>query len=245
MVRSAAALAFVLVLATAASGAAQRAACTESLSETEVRARLEVLRGVARREEPAVRRWFTTFALLHSTMAAGGAILAATQSTDQSRALLIIGAASSALALGSLVVVGPPMMGARNHIASLPEGTPEERLYKLRMAEHLLRRGADSVDFVRSWLPATLSMAYVAGMASVLLFAFDQGVGSITFTIGGVVLGLGRILLRPTGPRDAWRRYVAAHPDADCDEIRAAALPPGPRVALMPHGLGLGLRIDF
>jgi hypothetical protein len=237
--------AVLLVLACASGAAAQRPMCSDALSDGEVRARLAIVSGIVRREEPAVRRWFTTFAFLHATMASGAAILAASAQDDGFRNEMLMGTLSSALGLTTLVIFGPPEMGAGDGLRALPEDTPEERLHKLRVAEDVLRRSAASIDFLRSWVPATLSTLYVVAAASTLLLAFDRASGAMTHSIGGALIGLGRILLRPTGSREAWRGYLRAHPDADCDEMPGVSMTSTPEVALVPYGLGLGLRIDF
>ena len=65
---------------------------------------------------------------------------------------------------------------------------------------------------------------------------------------GGIVIGLGRMLLHPTGAIDAWRVYADRHPDAGCEAIPARD--EGPRFAITPVGLGpgaggLGLSLGF
>lgn len=234
----------LIVLTTATIALAQRPICSDTLSDAEVRARLAVLSNAVRREEPAVRRWFTTFVLLHATMASGTAILAASAQDEGFRNEMLVNSLSSTLGLTTLVIFAPPFLGAGDGLRAVREDTPEDRLHKLRVAEDLLRREAASIDFLRNWFPATLSSLYVAAAASTLLLVFDRPSGAITHSIGGAVLGLGRILLRPIGSRAAWRSYLAAHPDANCDET-SAGLAPAPTVALVPYGLGLGLRVDF
>lgn len=238
-------LAFTFVLGLASSAAAQRTACTESLSNAEVRQRLELVTGIVSREEPAVRRWWTTFALLHSTMAAGAAILAGSAQDEGFQNEMLVNTLSSTLALATLVIFGPPLVGAGSSLRAMPVDTPEDRLHKLRIAEDALRRDAASIDFLRNWFPATLSSVYVTAAATTLLLVFNRPSGAMTHSIGGAVLGLGRILLRPIGSREAWRRYLRDHPDADCDEAPGASVLEGPRVAVVPYGIGIGLRVDF
>lgn len=238
-----AALVLLLVSALPSTAAAQRAACGE-LSDAEVRARTALIERAIRREEPAVRRWWTSFALLHAVMASGTAILAASAQDEPFRNEMLVNMTSSTLGLATLVVFVPPLMGAGDAMRAQPAGTPAERLHRLRIGEGILARSAASTDFLRSWVPATLSTLYVTGAAGTLLLALERPQGAILHSVGGAVLGLGRILLHPTGARDAWRRYLRAHPDAACDEPPIAA-PIEPRAAVVPYGLGLGLRIDF
>lgn len=237
------AFALVLTLSFASSAAAQRATCSD-LSDAEVRARSAVIARAIRTEEPAVRRWWSSFALLHAVMATGTAILAASAQDEPFRNEMLVNMTSSTLGLATLVVFMPPLMGGGDAMRAQPDDTPEARLHRLRVGEGILARSAASTDFLRSWVPATLSTLYVTAAASTLLLAFQRAQGAILHSAGGAVLGLGRILLHPTGARDAWRRYVRAYPDAACDEAPITT-PIEPRAALVPHGLGLGLRVDF
>lgn len=229
-------LAAVLVLSLASTASAQASVCTE-LDDDDVRARTAILEDAIAREEPAVRRWWTSFALLHAVMASGAAILAASAQDEGFRNEMIMGTVSSTLGLATLVVFTPPLMGGGDALRGAPGDTPEERLVRLQLAESILSRAAASTDFLRSWVPATLSSLYVTGAAGTLLLAFQRPTGAILHSVGGAVIGLGRILLHPTGARDRWRRYRRAHPE--CDPV--PSVPPSARI--MPHGLGV--RVDF
>lgn len=225
--------------------AAQRAACA-ALPDAEVRARTSVLAAIVRSEEPAVRRWWTSFALLHAVMASGAAILAASAHHEGFRNEMLVGATSSTLGLATLVAFVPPLMGAGDELRSLPGRTAAERLHRLRVLEGVLERAAANTDFLRSWVPATLTTLYVGAAASTLLLAFQRPSGAILHSVGGAVIGVGRILLHPFGARDAWRRYLRAHPDAAaCDPEPNTASPIEPRARVLIAGLGLGLRVDF
>lgn len=232
-----------LLLGRASTARADGTQCTETPTDSDVRRRLEVLGNHVRHEEPPMRRWWTTFALLHLTMASTSAILAASAEDDGFRAEMLVGLTGSALAVSTLLIFSPALLGAGDSLRGLPEGTAEERLYKMRIAEGILHRSATTVDFLRSWLPTSLTALYVAGASGTLLLAFERTTGAFTHMVGGMILGLGRVLLHPTGSRDAWRRYSRAHPDADCEE--ATAPPPATSWQLMPYGIGAGLRVSF
>lgn len=244
MARVVAALLLAGSTLTATVAHADRPLCTDVPPDAEVRRRLAALSQLVRDHEPPVRRWYTSFALLHGGMLSGAVILGATAETEQTRNVMIVGSIGSALALTTLVIFTPPLMGAGDTLADLPEDSPEARLHKMRVAEDLLRRASSGVDFLHGWFPATLSTLYVAAMSQALLLGFEQPEAAIGHAAGGLVLGLGRILLRPTGARDAWRRYARAFPDAGCEE---PTVPTSPETSwrFAPFGGGLGFEINF
>lgn len=217
--------------------------CGEAPEDADVRRRLEVLSRHVRQEEPPIRRWFTTFALLHGTMLVAAVVLAASAENDGARNDMLVGATSSALAVTTLVIFSPALLGAGDTLNGMPEDTPEERLVKMRAAESILARSSNTVDFLHSWFPATLTSLYLGAAGATLLLAFDRATTAFTHTVGGVILGMGRVLLHPTGSRDAWRSYRRANPDANCEE--AMAPPPEASWQLSPAGVGLGLTVNF
>lgn len=226
----------------AAAAKADRPACVETPTDAEVRRRLEVLDGLVRHNEPPVRRWFTSFALLHGTMLSGALIFAISTDQPSFRDTMIVGSISSALGLGSLLVILPPLMGAGDTLRALPEDTPGQRLHKMRVAEDILRRASSSVDFLHGWFPATASTVYVLAASQILLLGLDQLGGALSHSIGGAIIGLGRILLAPTSPRDAWRRYSRRYPDAACEEPVPSSPEASWNLGAEPGGLGLTVR---
>jgi len=225
---------------------ADRPRCTEVPSDTAVRTRLTTLRTMIRNEEPGVRRWWTSFAVLHTSMLTGSLLLGVSAGDEGYRNEMIVGTTSSTLALASLVIFLPPLMGAGDSIDAMPEDTPVERLAKMRAAEDRLRRASAGVDFLHSWVPTTLSLGYVAAAAGTLLLAFDRNVGAFTHSIGGTILSLARVLLHPSGPQTAWRRYRNAYPDAGCQPLdEPVAQLPGPSWQLSPAGGGMSLTVRF
>ena len=238
----------LLLLAVAPRPAAAQAdgACARAPEDAEVRARLREVERRVRAHEPAVRRWWATFLFLHATMGAGQAILAASTDDGGTRAEMLVGLTSSSLALLTLLVFAPPLMGAGDGLRGLPERTPEERLRKLRIAEGALRREADGIRFTRSWLPSVASAIYVTGASLTLLFGYGEARSAYTLAAGGAILGQARLLLRPTAALGAWESYAARYADAGC--APSAARPGATRAvrwALTPWGLGLGLVLSF
>lgn len=214
--------------------------CDVTPSDAEVRQRLALLDRDVRREEPPVRRWWTTFAVLHGTMATGAAIFAGSAEDETFRNEMLVGTTSSVLAIATLLIFTPPLMGAGDALRGYAIETPAERLAKLRAAEDMMRRAARGVDFLRGWFPATLTLVYLSLAAGTLLLAFERPTGAYSHVVGGSILGLGRILTHPVGARTAWRAYLRRYPDAACEEPVATG--PGLRFrAGSSHGVGLTL----
>lgn len=237
------AFALALALAPMRARADDRPICEETPSDAEVRQRLEVLREYVRAEEPPARRWFTSFLVLHGVMAASSAMLAASADQNEGQQIdMTVNTISSTLAVITLLTATPPMMGAGGTLDGMREDSDAARLAKLREAEDILRREANAVDFVDSWLAATGTAAYTTAASTTLLVAFDRLSAAYTTILGGIVLGHGRLLLRPHGARGLWRRYRRRFPDAACEEGPTLA---GPTLQVTPVGAGVGLTLRF
>ncbi|MBX3270189.1 MAG: hypothetical protein KF729_08000 [Sandaracinaceae bacterium] len=233
-----------LALGPARARADERPLCRETPSDVEVRGRLALVRAYVRAEEAPARRWYTTFLFLHGAMAAGSIMLAASgEQNDGQRVDMTVNAISSTLAVLTMITATPPMIGVGGTLDAMPDDSPEQRLAKLRVAEDALRREANAIAFVDSWLPATGTALYTTAASSTLLLGFDRLGAAYTTIFGGIVLGHGRLLLRPRGTRGRWRAYRDRFPDAACDE--AAAPSSGARYDVGLVGLGLGLTIQF
>lgn len=238
---AAASLSLGLLLAVA-TARADPPRCGEPPSDEEVRRRLDLLDTHIRSEEPGVRRWFSSFVALHSTMAGGAALIAGFAEDEGFRNEMLVTMTSSSLAVISLLVTLPPLLGAGDQLRGYDEDTPEARHLKMRAAESLLRRDSDSIDFMQSWFPITMTSLYTASASVFNLVALERVRAAYTHAIGGAIIGLGRVLLRPMGPRDRWQRYRRAFPDAGCEVVARA---PSPSLRVVAAGVGLGLRLDF
>jgi len=244
--RAARALALVLLLVPSVGHADDRPVCGETPTDTEVTQRLRMLRDYVRQDEPAARRWYTSFMLLHATMAIVGGMLAgagAVDGNENQQVDMTVNTISSTLAMLTLVTSTPPLMGAGGTLDGMPVETPEDRLRALREAEDILRRDANAVDFVTSWLPATGTALYTSAAATTLLVAFDRVSGAFVHVAGGAILGLGRLLLRPTDSRDRWRHYHRRYPDAACEQVVATA--PRPTFRIGAGGPGVAFSLHF
>ncbi|MEZ4340551.1 MAG: hypothetical protein R3B82_28355 [Sandaracinaceae bacterium] len=209
-----------------------------------MRGRLAILRRYVRAEEAPARRWYTTFLFLHGAMAAGAVMLAASGDQNEGQQVdMTVNSISSTLAVITLLTATPPMVGAGGTLDAMPEETPEERLAKLREAEDILRRESNAIDFVDGWLAATGTALYTTAASTTLLVAFDRLSAAYTTILGGIVLGHGRLLLRPRGARGHWRRYRRRFPDAACEETVAA--PVDASFDVTPMGLGVGFTVRW
>ncbi|GAB4208521.1 MAG: hypothetical protein OHK0013_27060 [Sandaracinaceae bacterium] len=215
----------------------------EELPDDEVAARLRVVRAHFAQHEPDTRHWATAFLSLHLVMTGIQLSLAFTADNDGARADGWTGTVSSALGVATMLISWPHILGAGGEIDGMPTGTPAERRWALARAEQRLRRAADQVGFVRSPFTTTLNALYVGAAGSFVLLGWGRIVGGFLLAIGGSVLAQGRVLLFPYGIRDAWRRYLRAHPDAACDPGPAPAR--GPSVSLVPTGVGAQLVVAF
>lgn len=236
----------VLTVASASLAAPARAddppAC-EELSDEEVSARLREVRAQVALHEPDTRHWATAFLSLHLAMVGVQLSLAISADNDGARADGWTGTVSSALGVATMLISWPQLIGAGGAIDDLPQGNASERRYALAMAEQRFRRSADQVSFVRSPFTTVLNALYVGAAGSFVLLGWGRIVGGFLLSIGGSVLSQGRVLLFPSGIRDAWLRYQRRHPDAACDPGPAPI--PGPSLTVLPSGFGAALFLSF
>ncbi|MBX7194094.1 MAG: hypothetical protein K1X94_18720 [Sandaracinaceae bacterium] len=244
--RSVAALLVVLALVplAAAPARADDPIC-EELPDAEVEARLREVRGYVTQHEPDTRHWATAFLSLHLTMV--GVQLSLAISADNEGAIVDgwVGTLSSTLGIATLLISWPSLIGAGDAIDELPTGTPEERRYALARAEQRMRRASDQVAYVRSPFTTILNALYVGAAGSFTLIGWGRVTGGYLLAAGGSVLSQTRVLLFPTGIREAWLRYHRAHPDAGCEPEALPAEASAPSVTVMPNGLGASLLVAF
>jgi hypothetical protein len=215
----------------------------EELPDDVVTARLREVRAHVSQHEPDTRHWATAFLSLHLVMTGVQLSLAFTADNDGARADGWTGTVSSALGIATMLISWPQILGAGGEVDGMPMDTPAERRWALARAEQRFRRAADQVGFVRSPFTTVLNALYVGAAGSFVLLGWGRVTGGFLLAIGGSVLAQGRVLLFPYGIRDAWRRYLRAHPDAGCEPGPAPAR--GPSVNLVPTGLGAQLFVSF
>lgn len=240
---AAAAISGMLAIATLATSVpaarADAAACPDrDPSDVEVTRRLAWIDHRVEEIEPDVRMWWSGFVAFQTLLVGVNLTLLVAANDDDGRIDPLVSGAGSVLGLITLFAFFPPMLGAGDLLRSLPRGTPGERLASLRVAEARLRSSAQASSDVRSDISAISSVLYAEAASLTLLF-LGQTTGAFMQAGGGIVVGLGRMLLHPTGAIDAWRIYSARHPDAGCvpDEPPAHAEARA-RFVIAPVGLG-------
>jgi len=123
--------------------------------------------------------------------------------------------------------------------------TPAQRVARLQLGERLLREGAETEEFGRSWIMHVINCAVAAAGSAVIWFAWpnDYAIanGLINF---GFTLGFAEMQMA-TQPSD----LIALHRAYRSGDIDFDHLPPAnprPRVSMMPYlspvGAGIGLR---
>lgn len=248
----------VLLALLPAAARADPPACPDvAPSDAEVTRRLAWIERSFERDEDDVRRWYAGFIVAHTLLAGANVALAfgvdAQSNMDEEAwwhtpaASFFVNATGGTLGLLTLLISTPPILGATDTVRALPRGTPEERLSSLRLAEQRLQRSGDAAAFVRGPVASVASTLYV-GAAAATLVLLELPVPGLVHAIGGTILAQGRLLLHPSGPLLAWRTYQAHHPDAACADLlepMARYDAGGPRIAIVPTGLGLGLTLAF
>jgi hypothetical protein len=234
----------LLILLAALPAAAQDdARCDDVPDDGEVRARIAEARGAIAAHEPDMRHWWTAFLIVHGVMGGVQLTLFGSAAEDGPRADFGMQALSSFLAMATLLISTPPLLGAGGTLDGMPEDTETARLTKLESAEALLRRSNDAVSFVRGPISSLRTTSYGEAASLVLLLAFNRPSAAIVLAAGSALLGQGRLLLHPWGIRDAWRAYQRRHPDAGCDWAAPAA--PALAWSIAPFGMGMSLSLRF
>lgn len=196
---------------------------------------------------PAAARWWWGWLLTYTGLTIVQGLVALAVETPEVRWPAVIGAASSLLGIGG-VLISP----VRTHrlSARLREFGPLVGRARLRAVERELAAAAAGEDDARNLLSHALGWGAALGGGLVLWLGFDQLVQGVLNVVESIAVSEFQIALAPTAAREAWRAHVALHPDAaaclrDEDESSARAPLPPPTFALVPVGLGLGLVLTF
>ena len=246
-----------LVIAGAVSGAAW-AQETAGSSDEQVKERLSYLENALRSGRPAARAWWYGWISAYSAgtvvqWGLAGAHWKDTKPVDGSPGArrvrdrgfaedMLVGGATTALGLGSLLI-GPfvPAYGS-NVLKRLPEATPEERRTKLLRGEEILRRCAVREKNGRGLTTHLLNIGVNAAAGIVTSAAFHRPWtdGLVTFAAGEAV----SLLTIFTQPRRAIRDLKEYEALVQGGNGALANARPGRDLyfSLSPRGISLGLR---
>jgi len=246
-----------LVLAGAVAGAAW-AQATAGSSDEQVKERLSYLESALRSGRPAARAWWYGWISAYGAgtvvqWSLAGAHWNDTKPVDDSPGArrirdrgfaedMLVGGATTALGLGSLLF-DPfvPAYGSKA-LKSLPETTPEERRTKLLRAEEMLRRCAAREKKGRGLTTHLLNIGVNAAAGIVTAAAFHRPWtdGLLTFAAGEAV----SLLTIFTQPRRAIRDLREYEALVQGGNGALANAPPGRDLyfGLSPRGLSLGVR---
>jgi hypothetical protein len=246
-------IALTLQLVTLGSARAQETA----LSDKQVKARLAFVADALNAGQPRAKTWWYGWIAGYSAGAVTMGVLAATNwnkpvvetfapvpEPDRGFAQdMLVGSATFALGVAGLLIDPFVPATAARKLRPLPEGTPMERLEKLRRAEELLRQCARREKDGRS-LKTHLMNAGVnaaAGVVTAAAFKRPWTDGLITFATGEAV-SLLNIFSQPMRATRDLKRYEAGYPENDGASIPAQ---PERRWSLGVWPGGLSFRLQF
>jgi hypothetical protein len=220
---------------------------TAAPPDERVKERLEFLESALVSAQPRAKLWWYGWIAGYSGAALAQGVLAAANweedKDDNAFAQdMLVGGATCALgSAGLLISPFVPAYGPGS-LASLPEGTPEERRAKLVRAEKLLRECAEREKKGRGWLTHGLNLGVnvAAGLVTVLAFDRPWSDGLITFAINETV-SLLNIFSQPTRARRDLENYETRYLGKP-GSYREAAAAPAWYFSLCPGRISIGLR---
>ena len=248
--KSFASIVLVILLANLSAAYAQEA----SPSEEQVKARLAFITGALDAGQPGAKRWWYGWIAGYSAGAVAMGVLAATNwnepvvqtfvpvpEPDRSFAQdMLVGSATFALGVAGLLIDPFVPATAARKLRPLPEGTPMERLAKLRRAEELLRQCARREKDGRGLKTHLMNVGVnaAAGVVTAAAFKRPWTDGLITFATGEAV-SLLNIFSQPMRATRDLKRYEAGYPG------NAGASTPARTWSLGVWPGGLSFRLQF
>ena len=212
-------IALALQLVTSGIARAQETA----LSDEQVKVRLAFITGALDAGQPGAKRWWYGWIAGYSAGAVTMGVLAATNwnepvpEPDRSFAQdMLVGSATFALGVAGLLIDPFVPATAGRKLQPLPEGTPMERLAKMRRAEELLRQCARREKDGRGLKTHLMNVGVnaAAGVVTAAAFKRPWTDGLITFAIGEAV-SLANIFTQPMRATRDLKRYEAGYPGND------------------------------
>jgi hypothetical protein len=191
-------------------------------------------------ERPSALLWTRSFQIGYSALTVGQLVAVPFTSDPVGRSILIIGSASSALALLPSLLLPLTVISDAPRMAELAAG-PGERCAVLAEAEAALRRGAESEAFASGILAHVGNVVVNLGIGLFIgLYYHRWPAAGITFALG-VGVGELQILTQPTALVGDLRRYRTGEIEAP-EPPPAVGWAPGP---VRPGGAGLALAFRF
>jgi hypothetical protein len=209
-------IALALQLVTSGIARAQETA----LSDEQVKVRLAFITGALDAGQPGAKRWWYGWIAGYSAGAVTMGVLAATNwnepvpEPDRSFAQdMLVGSATFALGVAGLLIDPFVPATAGRKLQPLPEGTPMERLAKMRRAEELLRQCARREKDGRGLKTHLMNVGVnaAAGVVTAAAFKRPWTDGLITFATGEAV-SLLNIFSQPMRATRDLKRYEAGYP---------------------------------
>lgn len=229
----------VLVLALLAPAAARaQVRCPDeapALAPFPVEQRIAFLRGRLHAEQGPALAWTWTFGAVNAALTAGQLAGAAIVPRGPERAILLAGAATSALGVAQIVLA--PIAPTDRDLAA----GGGDLCADLRRLEDALRRGARNERLGTGPAAQVGNLAINAGFGIATgLVGHKAGSGLLTFALGWA-LGELQILTEPTGLIEGLRRYRAGELDAPS----GAAGPGRPRWSVVVAGASVAVRWEY
>ncbi len=249
--KSFASIVLVILLANLSVAYAQEA----SPSDEQVKARLAFITGALKSGQPRAGTWTYGWLAAYTVGAVAGGILAGSHWADEklegSETVpdrefaegMLVGGATFALGVGGMLIDPFVPATAARKLRPLPEGTPMERLAKLRRAEELLRQCARREKDGRSLKTHLMNAGVNAAAGIVTKAVFHQSWGSalISFATGEAV-SLLNIFSQPMRATRDLKKYEAGYLG------NSGASPPAPPERKWSLGLwpgGVSFRLQF
>jgi len=219
-----ASIVLIILLANLSVAYAQKA----SPSDEQVKARLAFVADALNAGQPRAKTWWYGWIAGYSAGAVTMGILADAHWNDtelvggipvRDRGFaqdMLVGSATFALGVAGLLIDPFVPATAPRKLRPLPEGTPMERLAKLRRAEELLRQCARREKDGRGLKTQLMNVGVNAAAGVVTSAAFKRPWtdGLITFAIGEAV-SLANIFTQPMRATRDLKRYEAGYPGND------------------------------
>lgn len=161
-----------------------------SLSDEQVKDRLDFIENALHSAQPRARAWWYGWIGAYSAGAiVMGSLSAANWNTKDKRDFaedMLVGSATFALGVGGLLIDPFVPAYASRKMRLMPESSPEERRVKLLNAERLLRECARREKDGRGWLTHLLNLGanIAGGLVTVYVFDRSWSEGLLTIALG-------------------------------------------------------------